>query len=347
METRNIHSFSSGNRLKTLLIPAIFITLFLIFRNSLADIFLLIFGACVISFLLSPACAILEKYIPESIAAIIVLVACFSLLSAAVFFLVPFVLRQIAEAADKLPNALERIQEVAESFLRRIHDYIPGIRQLVPDFGYQNTNFPETINKLLEYAGSFAGKMYKLALMIVLSYFLLCDRKNILLRAELLVPAAWRKTAIRTGNVLLRELRMYLRGQATIALCVGGLAGIGLTAAGIPSGVFWGLVVGIFNVIPYFGPVIGGIPAVLLSLSISWKRALITVGLLFLVQQIDGMVISPRVMGNITGFSPATVLLALFIGSKTGGIGGMLLAVPALMTVRTLYRVFVQRYEND
>ena len=76
-------------------------------------------------------------------------------------------------------------------------------------------------------------------------------------------------------------------------------------------------------------------------------RALITIGVLFLVQQIDGLVISPRVMGSVTGFSPGTVLLALYFGSKLGGIGGLLLAVPALTAIRTLYRVFVQRYEKN
>ena len=96
-----------------------------------------------------------------------------------------------------------------------------------------------------------------------------------------------------------------------------------------------------------FGPVLGGIPAVLMAFGISWQRALITIGVLFLVQQIDGLVISPRVMGSVTGFSPGTVLLALYFGSKLGGIGGLLLAVPALTAIRTLYRVFVQRYEKN
>ena len=68
--------------------------------------------------------------------------------------------------------------------------------------------------------------------------------------------------------------------------------------------------------------------------------------MLFLVQQIDGLVISPRVMGNITGFSPAVVLITLFLSAQIGGVWGMLLALPVMMALRTLYRVFVQRKEN-
>ena len=75
--------------------------------------------------------------------------------------------------------------------------------------------------------------------------------------------------------------------------------------------------------------------------------ALGALAILFLVQQVDGLVISPRVMGALTGFSPAVVLLALFAGARVGGVFGMLLALPALLSIRTLYRVFVQRHENN
>ena len=64
------------------------------------------------------------------------------------------------------------------------------------------------------------------------------------------------------------------------------------------------------------------------------------------VQQADGMVISPRILGGVTGLSPAAVLIAIFVGSHVCGILGMLLALPVLMTFRTAYRIFVQRHEN-
>ena len=99
--------------------------------------------------------------------------------------------------------------------------------------------------------------------------------------------------------------------------------------------------------IPYFGPILGGIPVVLLALGESWQKAAFSLAALVLVQQIDGTVISPRVMGNATGFSPAVVLLALYAASGVFGIAGLLFAMPALMAIRTLYRVFVQRYEKN
>ena len=83
-----------------------------------------------------------------------------------------------------------------------------------------------------------------------------------------------------------------------------------------------------------------------MALSNGWQTAAMAVVVLWLVQQIDGTLISPRIMSSLTGLSPSAVLLAIFIGSGIGGVVGMLLALPVLMSFRTIYRVFVQRHEN-
>ena len=182
--------------------------------------------------------------------------------------------------------------------------------------------------------------------MFVLGYFFLCDHDRLLIRMELLVPRAVRPTAVRMGNAVCRELRLYLRGQGLIALAVGALAAVGLALIGLRSALVLGVIVGVLNMIPYFGPVLGGIPAVLAALGGGWKKAALTVFVLWAVQQADGMVISPRILGGVTGLSPAAVLIAIFVGSHVCGILGMLLALPVLMTFRTAYRIFVQRHEN-
>ena len=127
---------------------------------------------------------------------------------------------------------------------------------------------------------------------------------------------------------------------------VGALAAFGLWLAGVRSSLILGLVIGILNLIPYFGPVLGAIPAVAAALTSGWQTALFAGLVLIVVQQLDGMIISPRIMGNITGLSPAAVLIAVFVGGCFKGILGMLVALPVLMVFRTCVRVFVQRTEN-
>ena len=76
------------------------------------------------------------------------------------------------------------------------------------------------------------------------------------------------------------------------------------------------------------------------------KAMLILSLALIVVQQLDGSWISPRIMGSLTGFSPATVLVGIFAGARLGGVVGMLLALPVMMSLRTVFRIFVQKYEN-
>ena len=313
------------------------------FGDLVADAISILFGAGVICFLAAPLDTWFARRIPQPYSAVAALavigIAVIGIFAASV----PMVAGQISDGA--IARAAERIAQMAKSLQRLVQTYLPSVQ--LPDLSGIGGNISQFAKNALDYIGVFSDKLYKVLLMIAMSYFFLTDRARTLIRMELLVPANIRRHAVRFGRSLMRELRLYLRGQATIALAVGALAWIGLWIIGIAGAPLLGLIVGIFNVIPYFGPVLGGIPAVLMAFGVSWQRALITVGVLFLVQQIDGLVISPRVMGSVTGFSPGTVLLALYFGSKLGGIGGLLLAVPALTAIRTLYRVFVQRHEKN
>ena len=84
----------------------------------------------------------------------------------------------------------------------------------------------------------------------------------------------------------------------------------------------------------------------LLALADGWRKALLVLGVLALVQQLDNALISPRIMGGLTGFSPAAVLLAIFAGARLFGVVGLLTALPLFMSIRTVFRVFVQSREN-
>lgn len=342
-----IHSRATVNLLKTAGVCAAILALILFCGNVLGEILSILFGGCVFAFLLSPLCRVLEKKLTRPAAALCSILGICLLLAAALALLLPLVLRQLTSLAQLLPEAFVRLHSLAERLLLQLQHSLPELT--LPNF-----NLSGMENRLGEIAlgaadvlSGAASRIYRIFLMAALSYFLMADRERVLLRVELFVPGRWRRLSVRAGNMLLRELRLYLRGQATIALAVGILAASALTIIGVPGSPLLGVFVGMFNVIPYIGPFLGGIPAVITALSIGWQKAAFTLLSLFLVQQIDGMVISPRVMGNITGFSPAVVLLAIFVGARIGSISGMLFALPALMAIRTVYRVFVQRHENN
>lgn len=319
----------------------------LLWGGVLLDLLRIAFGGAAIAFLLTPLSRLLERRLPRPAAAICALVIALIALLGLVALLLPMIVRQLSGLLSLLPEAFDRLRALVAELISRVQARVPGLSLPSLNLSGMEVALTNLLRAAPGYVTGLGDGLYRLFLMVVLAYFLISDRARALLRMELLCPAAHRALLVRTGKALVRELRLYLRGQATIALAVGALAAALMLFLGVPGAPLLGALVGVFNVIPYLGPVIGGIPAVLTALGVGWQMALGALAILFLVQQVDGLVISPRVMGALTGFSPAVVLLALFAGARVGGVFGMLLALPALLSIRTLYRVFVQRHENN
>lgn len=318
--------------------------LFILFPNVTADTLALVLGGALVAILTEPLASAYERRLNRSAAALLAILTCVGGALLLMWLLLPSLVSEFIELTKALPASIEIVKGWMGAAANWIEGHLPGIR--LPEPKMDGAQLPALAKGTIDFAGGVADLFYRLSLMFVLGYFFLCDRSRLLIRLELLVPKSMRKTAVRMGNAVCRELKLYLRGQGMIAAAVGALAAVGLALAGVRSALVLGIIVGILNMVPYFGPVIGGVPAVLAALSGGLNTALLAVFVLWLVQQIDGAWISPRIMGSLAGVSPATVLVAIFVGSALGGIVGMLFAMPAVMAFRTVFRVFVQRYEN-
>ena len=329
-------------RLAAIAVPVV-VAVFL-FRSVIFSVAGIVFGGSAIAFLLEPLAKFYENQLSRSLSALFAILTVLAALTAAAWLLLPALVSELISLSSALPESIELVKGWLSDLSGWIQSHFPGLT--VPSPKLDSARLPDLAAGTISFAGNVADTFYRLSLMVVLSYFLLTDRRQLMIRLELLIPQSARRTAVRMGNAVTREMKLYLRGQGMIAFAVGALAVAGLSVIGLPSALALGVIIGILNMIPYFGPVLGGIPAVLTALAIGWEKALMTVFVLWLVQQLDSTLISPRIMSGLTGFSPGVVLLAVFAGSSLGGIVGMLLALPLLMTFRTVFRVFVQRHEN-
>jgi predicted PurR-regulated permease PerM len=144
-----------------------------------------------------------------------------------------------------------------------------------------------------------------------------------------------------TGKEINQILSRFIRGQLLDALIVGLLSSIGLSIIGLDFAFLIGFSAGIANIIPYVGPVVGCIPAIIVGVLSSHPiNALWAVLVFFIVQQLDGAVISPKVVGDSTGLHPVFIMVAIIIGGYAGGILGMLLSVP----IMGIIKLFVVKY---
>ncbi|MDD3889256.1 MAG: AI-2E family transporter [Syntrophomonadaceae bacterium] len=135
----------------------------------------------------------------------------------------------------------------------------------------------------------------------------------------------------------------FIRGQLLVALIVGVTSSIALYLVGLDYAVLVGMTAGLCNIIPYFGPLIGSLIAVIVGLmSGSPLKALLAVVALLVVQQLDGNIITPKIVGDSVGLHPVFIILSIVIGGTLFGLVGMLLAVPTAGIIKLI----MIRYKN-
>lgn len=333
-------------RIGLLLAAAVAAALIILFWTPVRQLISLVIGGMAIAFVLSPLCVWLTRHVSWKHAVPLAFVLLGLALILMVGLLMPPLIRQLTALLNALPDSMAYLQELMGNLRSQMETWgIPGAN--LPEMGIQALQkaVSPIMNGTFSAAGNAVNGVGRLGLMIFLSYYFLADKARLQLAAELLVPCGGRRVALKMAETVRQDLNVYLRGQITVSLLVGMMTAVGLLFLGESAFLVLGLLVGIMNLVPYFGPILGGIPAVIMALSGGWSRVLATLALLFAVQQIDGMVISPAVMGSATRFSPALVLIFLTLGGSVGGIMGMLLTLPLMIIVRACFRVWAQKDE--
>ncbi len=296
--------------------------------------------ALVVSYLLEPLVRKFERRIKRWLAALLALaLVLFVIAGIACAVIIPAA-TQLSQLPIYAQAATARAQTIIDRALAAISETGLNASEIgLPTGGDAISRAAVSgVSMLLSGIGSLVSALTGGMIVLALSYFYLLDWRRLSLRLALLVPTAWRGKCVRAVKCVRRELGMYMRGQVTIILTTATMAFVAMTLTGTPLPLAMGLVYGLLNAIPYFGPLIGTIPPVLAALAVSLRSALITLGVLLFVQQIDNYVISPRVMGAVSGAGPAMILLTIAAGSALGGVLGMFLALPALVTVKAAYR---------
>jgi predicted PurR-regulated permease PerM len=206
------------------------------------------------------------------------------------------------------------------------------------------------LDSMVNFIMNLGGGILNFALGLVVSIYLLYDKELFLGFANrfvcLLVPSSISPAFWETLRDINKVLSSFIRGASIDAVIVGILSSIALSLLGLDFSVFIGFFAGISNIIPYFGPILGAIPAFIVGTFTQgiWQ-GIIAVIILIGIQQIDANLIYPKVVGSQTGLHPLFVLLSVAFAAHFGGIIGMILAVPAAGILRVLVIRWSQGFE--
>jgi predicted PurR-regulated permease PerM len=193
---------------------------------------------------------------------------------------------------------------------------------------------------LLAGATSIVSGAFQVVLIAIASVYILYDYPRLGRNLRRFVPVRYRGLYADLSVKADRAIGGYLRGQVLIAIVLGFMLWIGLTLIGVPLATAISVLAAVFNVVPYLGPIVGTIPAVLLGFTVSPLTALLALLVFVAANQIEGHVLGPMILAKSTDLHPLTVLVSILVGVGFLGLLGALLAVPVV----ALTKVVVEEY---
>jgi predicted PurR-regulated permease PerM len=276
--------------------------------------------------------------------------------TALVLILVPMISRQAADFASRIPGYLDWLLNTAVPWLQ----HTLGVdmswldREQLKQQAVQHwQELGGAARQVFSYAArsglGVAAWLLNLVLIPVVTFYLLRDWDRILVRARELLPPRWRATAVR----LLREtdavLGSFLRGQLAVMFILACVYSSGLWLVGLDLALPIGLVAGLVSFVPYLGLIVGLASAALAAVvQFQDSSALVWVAVVFGIgQALEGMVLTPYLVGGRIGLHPVVVIFAVMAGGQLFGFVGVLLALPLSAVIVVWLRHLHARYQKS
>ncbi len=311
-----------------------------------------LFGG-LLAYILNPLVARLQRWrLPRVFAVVVVFVAFVLLLLGVLLYLFPLLQRQAAVFAAKVPGYVDWIQRNA---LPRLQAFTGGelpldleaIGQVIAthwlDVGHVMRS---AISNIMQSGAQFAAWLVSLALIPVVTFYLLLDWERIPARFVALMPRAWRDTVRRLARETDEVLGSFLRGQLAVMLALAIVYSIGLWLLNLDLALPIGLTAGLVSFVPYLGFVIGILAAGAAAyLQFHDPVTLLGVLAVFLAgQALESLWLTPRLVGSRIGLHPVAVIFAVMAGGQLFGFVGILLGLPAAAALKVWLRYVHQSY---
>ena len=270
----------------------------------------------------------------------------FTIIIISFIILIPLLSEQIASFSTKLPEIIAVLQSKAIALQNSMDSKLPFL-----DLSALAQSSKDSFTQNLDGAGGMLGSyisnfMNLLTFSLLVPFFAFFILKDMhLIKKTLLsyIPNKYFEIVALLFYKIGNSIQLYIRGQLIDASFVGIATGIGLTIVGFPYALLVGLIAGIGNFVPYFGPILGAIPAILIILvTPEWATGsaiALVIGVFLFVQVIETIFVYPAAVGNSVNLHPLIVVLALLIGGELAGILGMIVIIPTVAILKVTFEL--------
>lgn len=293
---------------------------------------------------------IFGKKMPRGAAAMIIVLGLIVLIAAMIAALIPPLVHETMQLIKWMPHATAQAQDL---FNQYAHE--PWFKRLHVEtwYGKMDKQVGGLAKKLLASVGSGAGSIFSaianatvVAVTVpVMVYYMLKDGQHLVPTIQkAFVSDSAKKTAADLLYQMSNTLSSYIAGQAVECFFVAVATTVGYLIIGQPMAIVLGIIAGLTNMIPYLGPYLGIFPALFVALTVDPKKIIWIIIVVVIVQQVDGNLIYPKVIGKSMNIHPLTIIVLLLAAGNIAGIAGMILCVPLYGVLKTIVIYFHDLY---
>lgn len=297
------------------------------------DVLVLVFAALFLATLVHPAARFLARWkIPKGITVISVYLLLFGFAVLAVGLLLPPLIDQssrllgsLGKSWQVLSGSVHALQEITVKY-GLSENVRAGVQSLEGQITKAATGLFSTLTEVF-------GGIVGLVVVLVMAYYMVVQEEDARNVFKNFVPEEYQDIVATILRRVEEKIGHWLIGQLALCLIIGVLYYVGLSVIGVDSALVLALFGGFTEFIPYLGPILGAIPALLIALSESPFKAALALGVIIIIQQLEGHIIVPKVMQKAVGINPLVSIIALLVGAKLFGFVGVLLAIPLATTL--------------
>lgn len=310
-----------------------------------------IFIGFLIAWLFEPLVSWFEgKKIPRLAGCIIVYVLLIGFLFLIMYLFIPTLVDQVKDFVKEAPNILNNITDFFLNILNKFEAggtiNIDNVKKEITD---SLTNFGVGITSslpkyILNVSKAIINGGINFALGLMIGFYLLFDFKKVNNAINSVVPEKWKNGYNELIMRINTSLRSYVQGVLLIMLLVFITQSIGLTIAGMEAPILFALFCAVTDIIPYFGPYIGAIPAILVGFTISPVTGVCVIISILVVQLLENNFYQPLIMGHTMKLHPVTIMIGLLLFQHFFGIIGMVVATPVIACFKVFFNFFNEKY---
>ena len=309
-----------------------------------------IFIGFVIAWLFEPLVSKLQNNkVPRILGCILVYLLILGVLFLICYLFIPSLANQVSDFVKAAPNIFGEITDFIVGFLNRLDPNNilnlniskDTVMDTISEWGLSIAS--DLPKHLVNIGKSLINGGLNFVLGLMIGFYLLYDFDKVNIGIYNILPISWKDDYKELTHRINTSLRGYVQGVLMVMLLVFATQSIGLTIAGMEAPILFAMFCAVTDIIPYFGPYIGGIPAVIVGFTISPITGICVVISILVVQMLENNFYQPLIMGHTMQLHPVTIMLGLLIFQHFFGILGMAIATPCIAFLKVIF-VFIMEH---